>query len=378
MFELDRRRFLLTTAAAMPLAQMPRAQVPAEPGQIVRMASPQNLETNFANLDGPITPNHLFYVRNHFAAPKIDRSTWRLRVEGAVDHPLELSLADVQKLGNSSRPMTMECAGNGRVFLVPAAKGVNWQLGAVGTAEWTGVALSSLLQKAGVRKGAVEVILEGADSGRLADPAPPAPIHFARSLALEKANKPEVLLAWGMNGKNLPAAHGGPLRAVVGGWYGMASVKWLTRITVTEKPFHGYFQSFDYSYYDHSHGLPTVRAVTAIPAKSQIARPTVGEVLAAGKPVKITGAAWAGEANVKKVDVSVDGGKTWNEATLQGDSKPFCWRLWEYEWKSPAAGKAVLMSRATDSNGKTQPMKRNSDYRSYMITHVLPVEIEVK
>ena len=378
MPSLDRRRFLLTSAAAIPLAQFLRAQQPSEPGRIVRMTSPQNLETNFANLNGLITPTDSFYIRNHFAAPTINRSAWRLKVEGAVDRPLDLTLAEVQNLGNDKRPITLECAGNGRVFLTPAAKGVNWQLGAVGTAEWTGVALSTLLEKAGVKKEAVEVILEGADSGTVADPASPGPIHFARSLPLEKAKKPEVLLAWQMNGKDLPPPHGAPLRAIIGGWYGMASVKWLTRIIVSDRPFRGFFQSLDYSYFDRSHGLPNVMAITAIQVKSQIARPALGDQIATNKPTKITGAAWAGEADVTKVEVSTDGGKHWDEAALLGDKNPFCWRLWEYEWKSPAAGKAVLMSRASDSQGRTQSMKRNPDYRNYMISHVLPLEVEVK
>ena len=377
MQSLDRRRFLLTTAAAMPLTRLLRAQPRSEPGRIVRMTSPQNLETNFANLSGPITTTETFYIRNHFSAPKIVQSAWRLKVEGAIEHPLDLTLADVQKLGKDTRPITLECAGNGRVFLAPAAKGVNWQYGAVGTAEWTGVPLSALLEKAGVKKPAVEVILEGADSGIIADPASPGPIHFARSMPMEKATKPEVMLAWQMNGKDLLPPHGAPLRAIIGGWYGMASVKWLTRIIVSDKPFRGFFQSLDYSYFDRTHGLPSVKPITGIQVKSQIAQPTLGDVVPADKTVKVTGAAWAGEADVTKVDVSTDGGKHWEEASLVGDKNPFCWRLWEYEWKSPKAGKAVLMSRASDSKGRTQPMQRNPDFRAYMISHVLPVEIEV-
>src|SRR5262249_49811328 len=160
------------------------------------------------------------------------------------------------KLPSRTIPALLECAGNGRAFLVPRARGVAWQLGAVGTAEWTGVPLSAILDRAGVRAGAVEVILEGADSGEFReDPQAPGPIHCARSLPLEKARQQEVLLAYRMNGAEITAAHGYPLRAVVPGWYGMASVKWLTRLVVSDRPFQGFFQSIDYTYFERRHGL---------------------------------------------------------------------------------------------------------------------------
>jgi DMSO/TMAO reductase YedYZ molybdopterin-dependent catalytic subunit len=372
-----KRRQFLQTAAAIPFAGVAvHADMPEVPALIERTHAPQNLEMNFASMSDVITPTPSFYVRNHFAQPKIDLKTWRLKIEGAVEKPIELSLDELQKLGSKTTPLTFECAGNNRAVLKPAAKGVGWQSGAVGNAEWTGIPLKDLLGRAGVKKTAVEVILEGADTGTVADL--PAPIPFARSLSLEKANKPETILAWSMNGKDLPASHGFPLRAVVGGWYGVASVKWLSRIIVTDCPFHGFFQSLDYTYFERTHGLATLLPITAMQVKSLIARPTAGDSVTAGNPAKISGAAWAGEADVAKIEVSTDGGKTWNTATLSGKSVPFCWRLWEYEWKSPTAGKAVLMSRATDNRGQTQSMERNTDLRNYMITHVIPVEIEVR
>jgi DMSO/TMAO reductase YedYZ molybdopterin-dependent catalytic subunit len=377
---INRRNFL-QAAAVLPLAPMAArvfAEPPAAPGRITRMQSPTNLETNFAGLNGFITPNDTFYVRNHFSQPKTLAANWRLKVEGAVEKPLDLSLDDLKKLGEKKRPLLLECAGNGRVFLTPAAKGVAWQQGAVGNAEWTGIALDDVLERAGVKPSAMEVVLEGADSGVIADPPSPGAIPFARSLPLEKARKPEVLLAWGMNGQDLPPEHGAPLRAVVGGWYGMASIKWLQRILVVEQPFQGFFQSLEYTYFRREHGLPSLTAITSIPVKSQIARPSQDEVVDAGKPCKIIGAAWAGEAEVKKVEVSVDGGKTWAEAALTGESVPFCWRLWEYEWREPIKGRATLMARATDSCGQSQPLKRDSEHRSYMITHVVPVEVDVR
>jgi DMSO/TMAO reductase YedYZ molybdopterin-dependent catalytic subunit len=320
----------------------------------------------------------LHFVRNHFAVPKFDPATWKLRVEGAVDRPAEFTLAELQKLGKQARPVTLECAGNGRVFLTPPVRGVNWQLGAVSTAEWTGVPLAAVLDHVGARKSAVEVVLEGADSGVVAEPPSPGTISFSRSLPMEKAEKPEVMLAWGMNSCELSPAHGAPLRAIVGGWYGMASIKWLKRIVVVERPFQGFFQSLDYSYFRRVAGLPSATAITGMLVKSQIARPVADEIVAAGKPYTIVGAAWAGEADVAKVDVSTDGGRNWSTAKLSERRAPFCWRMWEFEWKSPTRGPATLVSRATDSRGDTQPPNRDADRRTYMINHRVPVEIDVR
>jgi DMSO/TMAO reductase YedYZ molybdopterin-dependent catalytic subunit len=230
---IDRRSFLRgTTAAALavgyggPLLRNLRGEEPAPAGLIVRQKDPDNLEFPFASLRSFITPNDLFYVRNHFAAPSIDSNTWRLRIVGAVARPLELTYDQLQAIPAVTEAFTLECAGNGRAFLSPKTKGVQWEMGAVSTATWTGVPLAALLERAGVGPGAVEVILEGADRGEPASELkPPGKLSFARSLPLAKAQRPEVMLAYRMNGAALPAAHGFPLRAVVGGWYGMASVK---------------------------------------------------------------------------------------------------------------------------------------------------------
>jgi DMSO/TMAO reductase YedYZ molybdopterin-dependent catalytic subunit len=248
----------------------------------------------------------------------------------------------------------------------------------VSTAEWTGVPLADVLDRAGVRAGAVEVILEGSDRG---DPKkemqPPGEIAFARSLPMDKARRPEVLLAYGMNGADVPEVHGSPLRAVVAGWFGMASVKWLSRIIVATRPYHGFFQTVDYTVWDERDGLPTLTALREMQVKASIARPTANETLPAGKDYRIHGAAWAGEADVAKVEVSTDGGKTWDLATLLGEAIPFCWRLWEFTWRSPTAGSHVLLARATDSRGRQQPLERDLRRRNYMINHVLPTAVEV-
>jgi DMSO/TMAO reductase YedYZ molybdopterin-dependent catalytic subunit len=382
--DLNRRLFLHRAGlATLPLLASTNlwagAQDRPAPRLITRQDNPENLEFPFATLDGFITPNNLFYVRNHFPTPQVNAKSWRLDVSGAVERPLRLSLDEVRELPSTTQAVTLECAGNGRTFLTPRAKGVQWDLGAVSTAEWTGTPLAVVLEKAGVRPSAVEVVLEGADRGKpTTEPTPPGEIAFARSLPLSQARKPEVLLAWAMNGKELPAAHGFPLRAVVGGWYGMASVKWLTRLVVVDKPFQGYWQTVDYSGWVRSGGEPTLEAITAMEVKASIARPAAGEVVPAGADCRIHGAAWAGEADVTKVEVSTDGGRSWEEATLTGKAVPFAWRLWEYTWRKPAAGKYTLMARATDSRNRVQPRERDPGRRSYVINHTVPTPVEVR
>ncbi len=384
---MDRRAFLHgATLAAMPLLASARfafaldATKDSKPVSLIaRETNPDNLEFPFAALKDFITPNDLFYVRNHYIAPKLDAKTFRLKIGGAVDKPLELSMEQLLALPSKTISATLECAGNGRSFLNPKAKGVQWDLGAVSTAEWTGVPLSAVLEKAGVKKGAVEVVLEGADTGEPKNDAKPAGVlHFGRSLPLEKAMKPEVLLAYKMNGEDLPFNHGLPLRAIVGGWYGVASIKWLARILVTERPFAGFEQSMDYSIWERRDGIPSMVPLTEMEVKASIARPIVGEELVARKELRIHGAAWTGESEVAKVEISTDGGKSWAEAKLLGKPVPFCWRLWEYAWTPGAAGKYTLMARGTDKRGRTQPLERDPDRRNYAINHVIPVEVNVR
>ena len=257
--------------------------------------------------------------------------------------------------------------------------GLQWGQGAVGNAEWSGVSLSAILEKAGVKKSAVEVVLEGADKGQVnLDPKSPGPIHFARSVPIEKAKSESVLLAYKMNGETLPASHGYPLRAVVGGWYGMASTKWLTRINVSDKPFQCFWQSLDYSYFERRDGLPTLIPVTAMLPKAILARPGLHEVIPAGKSFRLFGAAWAGERPVGKVDVSLDGGKTWVRAKLLAESKALQWVFWEYVWENPAKGAASIVARSTDDRGQTQPATRDPDRRTYMINHLVPTSVTVR
>lgn len=377
-----RRDFVRTALAAPLFAAGLRADEsarPGFPGLIVRAHEPRNLEFPLSELKDPIVPNEQFFVRSHFAVPEVDVKSWKLKVEGAVEKPFELSHEELTRLPTRTLTATLECAGNGRVHLTPPVPGLQWGQGAVGNAEWGGVPLAAILERAGVKNGAVEVILEGADKGQVnLDPKSPGPIHFARSVPIEKAKSDSVLLAHKMNGEALPLSHGHPLRAVVGGWYGMASVKWLTRIIVSDKPFRGFWQSLDYSVFERRDGLPTLVPLTVMQPKAVLARPGLHEVISAGKPFRLFGAAWAGERPVAKVEVSLDGGKTWSGAKLLGEAKPLQWVLWEYAWAKPEKGTASIVARATDDMGHTQPTTRDPDRRGVMINHLVPTTVTVR
>jgi DMSO/TMAO reductase YedYZ molybdopterin-dependent catalytic subunit len=351
---------------------------PALNARHVQSENPLNLEMPFETLDGFIIPTPRFYVRSHYPIPKIAKSDWRLRVEGEVQTPFEIGYDELIKFPSRTVPVTLECAGNNRNLLEQKVKGVQWGLGAVGTAEWTGVQLASVLDRAGIKPSSVEVILEGADEGPLEDPkAPRGNVRFTRSIPLEKAQD-DVLLVYKMNGVELLPEHGFPVRAIVPGWYAVASVKWLQRIIVTDRPFYGYYQTIDYAFWKRDGENAELVPLRNLQVKAEISRPSEGESVPANSPVRIHGAAWTGEGEIAKVEVSTDSGATWNDAELT-KSAPDAWSLWEYMWQTPSTpGRCTIIARATDSMGRSQPKSRDMDRGTYMINHLLPVTVEVK
>jgi DMSO/TMAO reductase YedYZ molybdopterin-dependent catalytic subunit len=347
-------------------------------GLIVRENEPPNLESPFELLDGLLTPNHLFYVRNHFPVPQLEARTHQLSVRGAVRNPFTTTYDELRALPSETRTATIECAGNGRVFLVPAVEGVQWQSGAVGTAEWTGVPLSALLHRAGLDGQATEIVFEGADKGVAKEkPAPPGEIIYARSIPLSKAH--DVLIAYAMNGEDLSPQHGYPLRALVPGHYGMASVKWLTGIHVSDHPFQGYFQTTDYAYWkDAETRNPERVPLGEMSLKSQIARPQMEEVITAGSRYRVLGAAWSA-CNVDCVEFSDDDGETWHPAQFLDPIHPGVWRRWQFDWQVPSTpGPHTLRSRARDSEGNLQPDQHDKRFGTYVIHHVLPVRVIIQ
>src|SRR6267378_1336751 len=348
-------------------------------GLIIRQKEPVNLETPLDQVDSYLTPTELFYIRSHFPAAKLEPASYQLRIDGAVRNPLSLSYQQLRDLPAETRVATLECAGNSRAFLVPQVAGAQWELGAVGNAEWTGVPLGALLERAGLEEDACEIVLEGADRGTpKEEPVPPGPISYARSLPRDKALRPEVLIAYQMNGRDLPLEHGYPVRAVVPGHYGMASVKWLTRIHALREPFQGYWQTSDYGYWDQMDEKPVRRALGGMKVKSEIARPSVFEHVAPNQVYTVSGAAWAGETGVTEVEVSTDGGQTWAAAQFLDPVQRHAWRRWKFDWLTPGKpGRFTLLARAKDANGNVQPDKHDPNYGNYTINHPLPIEVFV-
>jgi DMSO/TMAO reductase YedYZ molybdopterin-dependent catalytic subunit len=303
-----------------------------------------------------VTPPGLHYVLTHYDIPAVDPASWRLDVGGAVARPLSLSLAELQRRPAVTSRVLLECAGNGRARFEPRPVSQPWLLEAVGTAEWTGTPLAPLLEEAGLSPDAVDVVFTGADHGVERG----VEQDYARGLPLADALRPETLLVWAMNGAPLPPQHGAPLRLVVPGWYGMTQVKWLARIEVVTEPFAGFQNATAYRLKVDADedGEP----VTRIRPRALLAPPgwpdfmTRERYLRSG-PVVLTGRAWSGRAPVTRVEVSTDGGTTWDDAALAAadPAQPFAWRAWSYEWTA-TPGRFELLARATDADG-SQPVE---------------------
>jgi sulfite oxidase len=324
---------------------------------VVHEEEPFNAETGLAGLvEGPLTATDAFYVRGHGAVPEIDPAAWRLRVQGAVERELELSLATLREaLREREVTATLQCAGNRRAGLI-AIRDIPgeapWGPGATGTATWTGVALADVLALAGPLCEAGHVGFEGADVSGEAKPAQ----RFGGSIPLEKACRPEVLLAWAMNGEPLPLVHGAPLRVVVPGYIGARSVKWLERIEVRSSPWQGYFQHVVYRLLpeDGTPGPGVGMELGLIALNSDVLSPADGDTIAAG-PVEVRGYAFAGgERHVARVDVSLDGGASWSQAELLEDLGRWAWRHWRITLDL-APGEQEILVRAWDSSAATQP-----------------------
>ena len=357
----------------------PTAMSESSPELKIRIHKPLNVESSFLNPPTPLTSSNHFFVRDHFPVPALDTTTWRLEIGGAVENPFSLSLSDLKAMPQTTYKCVLECAGNGRLFLHDVPEGVQWGLGAAGCASWAGVRLVDVLLRAGLEPDALELVFEGADHGVPEKTLKPKnEIYYSRSMPVTAAKRPEVLLAWQMNGEDLPEAHGAPVRLIVPGWYSVASVKWLTKITAIKRPFNGYFQTVEYAYWSHSDSLPPERIpITELFLTSQIAHPVIHQQTRAGEVCRVYGAAWNAGTPIEKVEVSTDGGVTWNLAEFDGTAEDHAWRLWHWDWIPGTIGHHVLMSRASDRDGRTQPAQHNQDYESYIIDHTISIPVEV-
>jgi sulfite oxidase len=366
---ISRRKFLSLTAVALLSPQNPVEM-------IVRSGRPEDLEMPPAGFNDFITPVEHFFVRNHTSVPQVDIADWRLKIEGHVEMSLALTMDDLRRMPSYELIGVLECAGNGRAFYDPPVAGLQWTNGAVGNGRWRGVRLADVLQRAGMKAGAVEILLDGADVplGTMAD--------FQRSIPVKKALHPNTLLAYSMNGETLPVKHGFPLRAVVPGWAGDSWIKWITSVRVLNEEFSGFWMKNAYVYPRKTTPPGTVVApeamapVTSLRVKSAIAFPENGARVESGKRIVIRGAAWSGDSGpVNAVDVSLDRGRTWKAARLTGEMTRFGWRLWEYPWTPLDDGYHVVLSRARDAGGDVQPIVAEWNPSGYLWNAIARVDL---
>ncbi len=333
----------------------------------------RNRGTPLEALRYDLTPTGLHYLLVHFDIPVIDPRAWRLKVGGSVGSPLELTLDDIRSRPRHTIPVTLECAGNGRARLEPRPLSQPWLVEAIGTAQWTGTLLAPLLEASGLGPDVHEIVFTGADRGIQAEDEH----EYARSLTVAEATRPEVLLAYEMNGEPLPAQHGFPLRLVVPGWYGMTSVKWLTSIEAVTAPFEGFQQKVAYRYQQDPDdpGQP----VNRIRVRALMVPPGIPDFFTRRRfvergPVRLVGRAWSGFAPVERVEVAVDG--TWIDVHLDGAIGEFAWRGWSFEWHA-LPGDHVISCRATDGAGNVQPIDQPWNYQGMgnNLVQLVPVTV---
>lgn len=384
---ISRRDFLRATSAVFAAAgavhpfltwASDTPAVPGKDGMILRSFRFLDLEMPPEYATSWITPVPHFFVRNHMHEPAVlDAAQWKLTIGGEVDHPVTLTMADMTKFQPHSVTNTLECAGNGRALQDPHVPGIQWAKGAVGNAHFTGPRLRDVLQRAGIKSSGKHVMFHGLDE--VPGKVPP----FIRSIPIEKALDGDTLIATQMNGAPLAKHHGYPARAMVPGWVGAASCKWLAEIKVLDKEYEGNFMNPGYR-------LPNqpvkpgeavkpedTHPVTVLSVKSLIATPSDSSTVKSSA-VHVQGVAWAGEADIAKVEISTDSGTNWKPAELGKQQTKYAWRLWSYHWKPSKAGDYVVMSRATDSRGNVQPERAAWNPSGYLNNSIDQVKIHVE
>jgi sulfite dehydrogenase (cytochrome) subunit A len=399
MMDLTRRAWLQGAAAAAafsPLGcsrQRPHDSSPTGdedsfarfPGKVaMRVISdrPACLETPWRYFQQDLTPNEAFYVRWHLQAVPavIDLKGWRLRIEGAVDRSLELSMDDLRRIGDDEVIAVNQCSGNSRSLFGPRVAGAQWRNGAMGNARWAGVGLARLLRAAGVKKGAAQVTFDGLDEGPLASVP-----DFVKAIDIDLALQPEVTVAISMNGAALPALNGFPARLVVPGWYATYWVKALHKITVLPHRFDGYWMAKAYKIPTTPGGNEDPHAkltdqlvpINHMNVRSFVTAPDAGSTVPAGRAVDVSGIAFDGGSGIRAVEVSSDGGSTWALATLGDDLGRFSFRRWHYHWTPSARGEHRLRVRATAGDGQVQPEKEGWNRGGYMRNVVEEIAVHV-
>ncbi|HEY7305840.1 MAG TPA: sulfite oxidase [Bryobacteraceae bacterium] len=375
---LSRRELLayLLAAGAVSRAQQV-VTIPGKRPMLLHNDRPEDLETPVSEFDSWLTPNDVFFVRQHLPRPSINADSFRVGLGGRVAKSMELTLADIQKLPQHKVAATLECTGDGRGFFRPRVPGIQWMRGAIGNAEWSGPRLSDVLKLAGADLQAPYVTVNGADTGIAKTP------DFIRSFPMQKALHPATLLGLKMNGETLPDLHGFPLRLIVPGWDGTSWVKWVTNLSVATEPNNGFFMNPGYRFpkYAVTPGTPAkpseLEVIEGMPVKSYITSLTDDQRIPL-KATTVRGIAWAGEERITKVEVSTDGGSTWEPAKLSRQDLPFAWRLWNIDWTPPRPGYFTILSRATDSVGRTQPVVATWNPSGYLYNAVDRIGVTVE
>lgn len=372
---------LAEQSAPVPATTSPTlAAFPEKTDLILLTDRPPQLETPLKYFQHDITPNDAMFVRWHLSGipATIDLETYRLTIGGHVDHELSLSMADLKQFEQVSIVAVNQCSGNSRSLFEPRVPGGQWANGAMGNARWTGVRLADVLNKAGIKAGAVEVSFRGLDR-----PALPATPAFAKSLKIDKARDRDVIIAYAMNGQPLPMLNGFPLRLVVPGWFATYWIKALDRIDVLNEPFHSFWMDKAYRVpiNEHMEESPTDLAkdttpITAMPVRSLIVRPEPAERVVAGAEYTVNGIAFDGGSGIKHVDVSFDEGKSWRPAALGPDLGKYSFRRWSIAW-TPTPGTYSLQARATSNAGQTQPVKPNWNRSGYARNVIETLKVSV-
>jgi len=332
---------------------------PEKAGMILLTDRPPQLETPLKVLRKDITPNESFFVRWHLSniLREIDVDTFRLVIDGDVDKPLSLSMNDLKTKFKPCKIIALaECAGNSRSLFKPQVPGSQWVNGGMGNAEWTGVKVKDILEMAGIKKNVVDISFDGLDEG----PLPGVP-DFVKSLSVAHAMDDEVMIAYQMNGKDIPMLNGFPLKLVVPGWYATYWVGALHKIEVLNKPFDGFWMKKAYLAPDNPQGneksdslSKKMVPVTTLALHSIFVEPEPDAVVPSGKPCLVEGLAFDGGIEIKKVELSMDNGATWIESKLDPEISKYSWRRWRYNWTPSASGTYHLKVKATNAAGETQ------------------------
>ena len=382
---MQRRTFIKGSMAAAAAAAASRLWLPAENlaragegGALLELtARPINYESVRATFTTRVTPLERFYLRNHFDAPTVDVAAWRLKVRGLVEQPLELSLAELERMPQTTVEAVLQCAGNGRALFRPRVPGVQWRYGAMGNAQWTGVRLRDLIQRARPKADAKHLGMQGAER-----PTLPMTPPFLRGIPLDKAMHPDTLIALEMNGEPLAPLRGAPARLIVPGWVADDWTRWVVDLEVRAEEQKGFWFETGYRFpvKPGAPGAPVPAAemgpMTTLNVKSIIGSLDPGQVLRRGTH-ELVGVAFSGGAGIDRVEVSTDGGRTWSAAKLEAAASPYGFRVFRQAWKA-SPGKYRVAVRATDGAGQTQPEAPVWNPGGYLHNAIDVVDVEVR